>query len=541
MLEQGFSFLLKKFLGEFVEDGSIIQENLQVAAWSGCIILEQLVLKKEALSLLNVPLALTHGSIGRIEIQIPWASLGVDPVIISIEKICLLLEPKYEWNPDSRENKEHALKQAKLAALELFAKRRAQPSDDPWKGYKDFAQKWLLESVVSKIVDKVQVTVSDIHIRYEDHVSCPSSFSVGLTLERVQAKSRDELDEDEDELLNDPEPPTAIDDKATPQESSLMKVVELRQLSVYWNPLTHSGIAATTSTFTGRGRSEIQTLMLRTIARGSEYKDRPKHHYILLPTDITITMAAAIDPAKKTASGNVQIAISDIGISFEDRQFREAVSLGTNMSNFMQLEKFSGYRPQVPVHHDPAAWWRYAVKAVMFQMHAERRSLSWRQISDRSLDKDVYIELWKYKLCTPTGVLNAALTAAAKMKAAPTKTCSSSPRSTEEQAAAPSLAGTKGRNVSAEKLAYRSQALFSELLAESRARRKSLRERLPGRSFRPPSIPVLNADTAALLMALERKLTFEDIVYFRSLAEKELAESGTSVNRQGWMDGALSW
>jgi vacuolar protein sorting-associated protein 13A/C len=90
MFEQGLAYLLKKLLGEYVEDGNILQERIQVGVWSGLIVLENLVLKNSVFDLIDVPISLNYGYIGRLELRIPWGNLGVDPVTIIIDKINIL-------------------------------------------------------------------------------------------------------------------------------------------------------------------------------------------------------------------------------------------------------------------------------------------------------------------------------------------------------------------------------------------------------------------------------------------------------------------
>lgn len=51
--------------------------------------------------------------------------------------------------------------------------------------------------------------------------------------------------------------------------------------------------------------------------------------------------------------------MDEIRMAFEDRQFREIISVGTNMTNFAKLERFSEYRPKGEERRDPKAWWRY--------------------------------------------------------------------------------------------------------------------------------------------------------------------------------------
>ena len=64
MFEQGLAYLLKHVLGEYVEDGNLFQEKIQLGVWSGLLVLENLVLKKSVLDLIDVPIALNYGFIG---------------------------------------------------------------------------------------------------------------------------------------------------------------------------------------------------------------------------------------------------------------------------------------------------------------------------------------------------------------------------------------------------------------------------------------------------------------------------------------------
>eukprot|EP01035_Chromulina_nebulosa_P017158 gene17158-22672_t len=155
MFEQGLAYILRKFLGEYIEDGSLLGERVQLGIWSGFIVLEQLVLKKSVFDIIDAPVTLTHGVIGRLEIRIPWGNLSSEPMVVIIDRVYLLLEPKYEWDSDRQENREQAIKMAKLAAAELFSSQRNSASD-PLQKYRDLALKWLMESVLNKIIENLQ-------------------------------------------------------------------------------------------------------------------------------------------------------------------------------------------------------------------------------------------------------------------------------------------------------------------------------------------------------------------------------------------------
>lgn len=49
--------------------------------------LEDMHIKKSLVDMLELPLALRHGIIGRLEIQIPWSTLNKDPILIAVERV----------------------------------------------------------------------------------------------------------------------------------------------------------------------------------------------------------------------------------------------------------------------------------------------------------------------------------------------------------------------------------------------------------------------------------------------------------------------
>lgn len=49
--------------------------------------LEDMHIKKSLMDMLELPLALRHGILGRLEIQIPWSTLNKDPILIAVERV----------------------------------------------------------------------------------------------------------------------------------------------------------------------------------------------------------------------------------------------------------------------------------------------------------------------------------------------------------------------------------------------------------------------------------------------------------------------
>jgi vacuolar protein sorting-associated protein 13A/C len=312
MFEQPLLFFLKRVLQDFVEDGEHLNEKVQVGVWSGFIVLENLVLKNSILSLVDVPISLNYGYIGRLEIKIPWSRLGSEPVTVVIDKVNILVEPKYEWNPGAADRREQAIKQAKLAAAELFANQRFESPGASSK-YGDFAKNWFLNAFLGKIIDNIQVTVRDVHIRYEDRLSCPSDFCIGFSFESLLLQSRQANGGLED--VFSPNKSSVIPDSTRNYEKeiniggadSFYKIIELNHMAVYWNPMVSKGMEACSCSFIGRSPREIQSLMSRTTATRLG-TNRPRHHYILQP----VNMTALLDMALNVGTGAMKVCLSCI-------------------------------------------------------------------------------------------------------------------------------------------------------------------------------------------------------------------------------------
>ena len=84
---------------------------------------------------------------------------------------------------------EQAIKQTKLATAEMFAN---GPSNSKQSTYGNYILKWFLNyTLLNKIVDNIQLHVREVHLRYEGHVTCPTDFAVGISLESIHMQSRE--------------------------------------------------------------------------------------------------------------------------------------------------------------------------------------------------------------------------------------------------------------------------------------------------------------------------------------------------------------
>src|SRR6266566_4271856 len=188
MLEGLVAGLLNRFLGMYVKNFDPTQ--LKVGIWSGDVKLRDLELRKEALDQLKLPINVVEGHLGQLTLVIPWSNLRGAPVKIFIEDVFLLASPREEaqYDEEEEERRKQRIKMEKLDSAELLKERSQEGlSQEEQKKSQSFT-----ESLVTKIVDNLQVTVKNIHVRYEDSISAPGHpFALGVTLEEFSAVSTD--------------------------------------------------------------------------------------------------------------------------------------------------------------------------------------------------------------------------------------------------------------------------------------------------------------------------------------------------------------
>lgn len=328
MFENLVSTLVETILKEYVEDSAYSKSSVQLGIMSGFVLLENVVLRKTILDSLKLPITAVYGVVGRVEIRIPWSNITVEPVVCIFDKVYLVVEPKFEFNPNASYTREQNIKQAKLAAAELFTNNSKQ--NDPFYAYREFARTWLIESLTLKFITNIEVHIREVHIRYEDRESCPTEFCVGLTVESIHIHNNNnynniEMNETNDHFNNkyDIENSTKQFNEFFPSANTEQpfniqgnisnKQFIVNHLSIYWNPLytdnyqlnnitNNNNINSTnimnqcTTIFSIRSPIEMEYLLSKTIAkRNQSLIDRPKHHYILHPMDMTTNIAFALD------------------------------------------------------------------------------------------------------------------------------------------------------------------------------------------------------------------------------------------------------
>lgn len=223
--------------------------------------------------------------------------------------------------------------------------------------------------MATQIIKNLQVDVTDIHIRFEDHFSNPQQpFACGLTLKKLQFVTTDQ------NWLNE--------ELVASAAKFVYKLVTLEALSMYWNPITEQQSSFHSMT----NEQELTSAFSQHIA--SKEHTVPNLSYILEPIHFTCNLR--INPKPELDDSNFAIPKIDLRLTLESlalslsRQQYEGVILFADALDTMTLK--SRYRkygpPQQPIgRSNGQQWWQYAQRCVLEgEVRPRLRGWSWRNI-----------------------------------------------------------------------------------------------------------------------------------------------------------------
>ncbi|MCJ1472238.1 hypothetical protein MMC13_000885 [Lambiella insularis] len=377
MLEGLVATLLNRFLGMYVKNFDAKQ--LQVGIWSGEVTLKNLELRREALDQLRLPVNVVEGHLGQLTMSIPFSNLRGKPVKINIEDVLLLAAPKEDAAYDEEEEKKRAqaVKMEKLENAELLKERNTEgQSQEEQQKTQSFT-----DSLVTAIIDNLQVSIKNIHMRYEDSISAPGHpFALGFTLKELSAVSTDENWR-----------PTFVQSSS----GTTHKLATLGSLAFYWN---------TDATLLGTGKGSETGAEGQQLDRNDmikQFKDaiekRENHQYILEP--VSGRAGIEMDKTGKVERPKVKarLLFNELGFVLDEDQYRDALMMVDLFHYFLRHQEYKKYEPKVPWREDPRAWIRFAGQSVLQKIHDRNRRWTWDYMRERRDDRVRYIELFKKK------------------------------------------------------------------------------------------------------------------------------------------------
>ncbi|XP_015161501.1 uncharacterized protein [Solanum tuberosum] len=386
MFEAHVLHLLRRYLGEYVH--GLSAEALRISVWQGDVVLKDLKLKAEALNSLKLPVTVKAGFVGTITLKVPWKGLGKEPVIVLIDRVFILAHPVVDGRSLKEEDREklfeaklQQIEEAESATLEALSRSKlgSPPTGNSWLG-----------SLIGTIIGNLKISISNVHVRYEDSVSNPGHpFSCGVTLAKLAAVTMDEQGNETFDTSG------ALD--------KLRKLVQLERLAMYhdsnskpwkldkkwedlspkeWIEIFEDGInEPSNSSRNLSGWAEDRNYLVSPIngvlkyhRLGNQERNDP---------NVPFEMASLI--------------VSDVSLTVNEVQYHDWIRLVEVITRYKTYIEVSHLRPMVPVSEDASSWWRYAARAGLQQGKMCYR-FSWDQIQALCRLRRRYVQLYSDSL-----------------------------------------------------------------------------------------------------------------------------------------------
>ncbi|GKV06822.1 hypothetical protein SLEP1_g18658 [Rubroshorea leprosula] len=395
MFEAHVLHLLRRYLGEYVH--GLSTEALRISVWKGDVVLKDLKLKAEALNSLKLPVTVKAGFVGSITLKVPWKSLGKEPVIVLIDRVFVLAYPasndrtiKEEDREKLFESKLQQIEEAESATLEALQRLKpgSPPSGNSWLG-----------SLIATIIGNLKISISNVHVRYEDCVSNPGHpFSSGVTLAKLAAVT---MDEDGNETFDTS---GALD--------KLRKSLQLERLAMYhdsdklpwkvdkkWEDLSPKEWIEIFED--GINEPDAGSKLVSKWAMNRNYFVSPingvlKYH--------RLGNQERNDPDVPLEKASV--VLSDVSLTITEVQYHDWIKLLEVVSRYRTYVEISHLRPAVPVLKGTTRlWWHYAAQASL-QQKKMCYHFSWDQIRHLCQLRRHYIQLYATSLQQSSNIDN---------------------------------------------------------------------------------------------------------------------------------------
>ncbi|XP_025857823.2 intermembrane lipid transfer protein VPS13C isoform X2 [Vulpes vulpes] len=375
VLESVVADLLNRFLGDYVEN--LNKSQLKLGIWGGNVALDNLQIKENALSELDVPFKVKAGQIDKLTLKIPWKNLYGEAVIATLEGLYLLVVPgaSIKYDAEKEEKSLQDIKQKELSRIEE-ALQKAAEKDKPKEAKKDT----FFEKLATQVIKNVQVKITDIHIKYEDDVTDPQQpLSFGVTLGELSLLT-----------ANEHWTPCILNEA----EKIIYKLIRLDSLSAYWNVNCNMSYQESKEQILDQLKSGILTSSNIPV----------NHQYIFQPISASakLYMNPYAETELKTPKLDWNIEVQNIAIEMTKPQYLSMIDFLESVDYMVRNAPYRKYKPYLPLHTNGRQWWKYAIDSVL-EVHIRRytQMWSWNNIKKHRQLLKSYKSAYKSKLTQP--------------------------------------------------------------------------------------------------------------------------------------------
>jgi len=385
MFEGLVSSVLSSYLDQYVKNFDA--STLKLSIFSGKVHLKNLKLQATALNEFDLPVVITEGHLGGLDVDIPWTSLQSSPVVAKVTDLFVVCKPKRccEYSKEMEEKvkeqiKKKALKnyetirEAKITEqLEKQGKEEEEEEEDE-NGQKVSYTKKLTETIIAN----VQITVSNVHVRFEDNSDSENPVVLGAMMEKLHILSTNK--HWEQKFIK-----TAAKDK------KVYKIANLENLSAYMD------IEKDPEKLLSSKKYEDQSeYVVERMKKMLETRDTDKT-YVLHPINGTAKVKLQKDKFLNINKPRLQINIGfdDVSAALNTMQYQKALNLVDYLSGYKKYERFRHFKPKCrPMDSETRLkWWKYAYDAT--KENIDNSYFSMVDVLFRQKNKEKYMGLYK--------------------------------------------------------------------------------------------------------------------------------------------------
>ncbi|XP_047337153.1 uncharacterized protein LOC124940662 [Impatiens glandulifera] len=385
MFEAHVLHLLRRYLGEYVH--GLSTEALRISVWKGDVVLKDLKLKAEALNSLKLPVTVKAGFVGTITLKVPWKSLGKEPVVVLIDRVFVLAHPAVDGRSLKAEDREK-LFEAKLQQIQEAESATLEALSRSKLGNPSSGNSWL-GSLIATIIGNLKISISNVHVRYEDSISNPGHpFACGITLAKLAAVTMDEQGNETFDTSG------ALD--------RLRKSLQLERLAAYHD--SNSIPWVLNKKWEDLNPREWIEIFEDGVNEPTKQNDVSKwshnRSYVISPVNGDLKYHRLGNKERNNLEipfEKVSLVVSDLTLAITEAQYHDWIRLLEVVSRYKTYVEISHLRPIVSVAEGRNLWWKYAAQATL-QLKKVCYRMSWDRIKYLCQLRRRYIKLYASSL-----------------------------------------------------------------------------------------------------------------------------------------------
>uniref|UniRef100_A0A914C821 Vacuolar protein sorting-associated protein 13D n=1 Tax=Acrobeloides nanus TaxID=290746 RepID=A0A914C821_9BILA len=373
MLEGLVTWVLNNYVGEYLEN--LNADQITIAFLQGQVELENVPLKKTALRKFDVPLKVKSGLIGKLALSVPVTRIRSEPWVLKMSDILMLLEPSDELDLEAVEHYEQSKREQLLEELEKSHKKALAIHKGVVTKEDEEQNQWWGASLISAVLNNIQLVLSNVHIRYEDDTTLHGRipFNFGIRIQHLSVQTTNAFWK-----------PEFI--QAT-EGANVFKKMEIKGFSVFWNC-----------------NQELSPVKSYEELKKALSPDSPKSNtFILKPFSMQMRMEKNTSkfPLKTQPAiprFKFDLRPEKVNVELTKRHLAQIRLLSNEWARFDRARAHRKWRPRVPVHNNTREWWHFTYNRIVEENQRNTRRHTWNYALLRARFLNGYCKAYRRRL-----------------------------------------------------------------------------------------------------------------------------------------------